>query len=699
MEKLLEMWNAFSKQKKVIAVTAAILALVFVVGGGVLLAGHLRDRNADAGTESSIDTEVTEVFGTEEVFMTEMTEVTEETEMEVIQTISVTLSASSIEKDLKIKILDENDVRIKGQPFVITVTPEGASEGKEYNDHDMDGIIYMKSMTPGNYTVQLHDIEGYIPVVNPITATVKEQIVYEKVEIKNEIKKESEINVSQEEAPQQSEPTVDEIKDTIPYLQSSAKTDEVAKDKVDMSVFADASVSEEKSIAVLTKKEIASDATETVLATAEISVPKKATIYTAGKDSSKTVTLQLNFKDDADIIKDIQWQVDGATTESSDVVDCVVAEDKMSAELKMKSAGTVNVSVVVTYEESVIMPAASESSAVESEDDKEGDSANTPKEAQTRSSANTNTLEQQPQVQTNTGKVTCEVTVGAHTDDATQLKDVDGNVLFIDKDATQSATPKNYETVEKFYTNPKYIGWQKFDGKVYYYKEDHTYATGKQIIGGVEYEFDESGYLITKDRTIGIDVSKWQGKIDWEKVANAEIGIDFAIIRCGYRGISSGSLIEDKYFKQNIEGATKNGIKVGVYFYSQAITKAEAIEEASMALELVKGYNLQLPIYIDTEGSGGRGDEISKAERTEILKTFCEVIKNAGYKPGVYSGAYWFKNHVNASEVEQYHIWVAQYNKELSYKGRYDIWQYTSSGKVPGINGNVDMDIAYRPYY
>jgi len=107
-----------------------------------------------------------------------------------------------------------------------------------------------------------------------------------------------------------------------------------------------------------------------------------------------------------------------------------------------------------------------------------------------------------------------------------------------------------------------------------------------------------------------------------------------------------------------------------------------------------------LPIYIDTEGlEGGRANDLSKEERTEILKTFCEVIKNAGYKPGVYSGAYWFKNHVIASEVEQYHIWVAQYNEELTYKGRYDIWQYTSDGSISGIKGRVDMNIAYRVYY
>lgn len=674
MEKFLEMWNAFSKEKKAIAVAAAILALVLVVGGGVLIAGHFRDNNKNRGTEDSMSTEAIEVFGTEEIFMTE------ETEMEVIQTVAVTLSASSIEKDLKIKILDENDVRVKGQNFVITVTPEGASEGKEYNDHDMDGIIYMKSMMPGKYIVQLHDIEGYVPVENPITATVKEQIAYEKIDMSNEIKKESEIS-EVEKAPNNGESTKNEIKDTLPYLKSSVVTDIVTKDRVDLSVFADASISANKSSASLSKKEIATDATETVLETAEISIPESVTLYTTGKDSSKSVTLQLDKVDEGRIITDIEWLVDGVAPGSSSVVDCVVAADEMSAVLNMKSIGTSKVSVVVTYVEKVSMPV-------------------TPESSEAGYLATIKTFEQQAQNQTNKSTITCKVDVNNQTDATTQLRDINGNLLYLDDKATVIATPNNYASAEKFYTNPKYTGWQKFGEKNYYYKEDNTYATGKQIIGSVEYEFDETGYLITKERSIGIDVSKWQGEIDWEKVANDPANIDFAIIRCGNRYGKSGDIAEDPYFKKNIEGAIKNGIKVGVYFFSQAITKAEAVEEASAALELVKGYNLQLPIYIDTEGlDGGRANNLSKEERTEILKTFCEVIKNAGYKPGVYSGAYWYRTHVIASEIEQYHIWVAQYNEVLSYKGRYDIWQYTSGGSVSGIKGRVDMNIAYRVYY
>ena len=666
MEKLIALWNQISKTKKIVLVISAVLTLSIVISSVVLISNSGKETNAPS-TEFETEELETEEFETEETETEEVFQ-TEETESEVIETISVFLTASSIEKDLKIKILDENDVRIKGQPFVITVTPDGATEGKEYNDQDMDGIIIVKPLEPGKYTVQLHDLEGYVIAENPITATVKDQIVYEKVEISDEIKDESEVDTSKEESKNNADSTENEIKDTIPYLESDVITDEVAKDKVDMSAFAAANVSDEKKV-------VSFEA-------GEVSLPKTATLYTSGNDIAKTVLLQLDLKDNQGVVKDILWQVDGGEVVSSGVVACVVAEDKKSVALTMKAEGKATVSVVVTYE----VP--EESEETEDTENTEGDSVGL-----------SGTLEEEPGAKVETVTVECAVSVENQPDKQTQLKDKDGSKLYLDTDATKIATPADYVNAEKFYANPRYVGWQKFDGKVYYYKADYTYATGKQIIGGVEYEFDETGYLITKERSIGIDVSKWQGEIDWEKVANSGVGIDFAIIRCGYRGISSGDLIEDPYFKKNIEGAIKNGIKVGVYFYSQAITKAEAIEEASMALELVKGYNLQLPIYIDTEGSGGRGDTISKEERTEILKTFCEVIKKAGYKAGVYSGRYWFNNHVIASEIEQYHIWVAQYNDVCEYEGRYDIWQYTSSGSVPGINGKVDMNIAYRVYY
>lgn len=202
-------------------------------------------------------------------------------------------------------------------------------------------------------------------------------------------------------------------------------------------------------------------------------------------------------------------------------------------------------------------------------------------------------------------------------------------------------------------------------------------------------------HLKRENTGFGIDVSKWNKEIDWEKVKAA--GVDFAIIRCGYRGSSTGVLVEDPYFKKNVEGAIKAGIKVGIYFFTQATNGVEAVEEASMVLTLCKGYELAFPIFIDTEGAGGNGraDELSKEARTEVCKAFCETIENSGFNAGVYASKSWFNNNVDVSRLESHYIWLAQYRGTPTYDRSYDMWQYTSSGTVDGIEGRVDLNISY----
>lgn len=192
--------------------------------------------------------------------------------------------------------------------------------------------------------------------------------------------------------------------------------------------------------------------------------------------------------------------------------------------------------------------------------------------------------------------------------------------------------------------------------------------------------------------TKGIDVSKHNGNIDWGAVKAS--GIDFAIIRCGYRGSSSGALIVDPMYSANINGAKSAGLNVGVYFFSQAVNEAEAVEEASMVLELISPYSLQYPVYIDVEKSNGRGDDISVEERTAATRAFLTTIQNAGYSCGVYSNKLWFENRINTGSLLDYRIWLAQYVDIPTYTAtRYDMWQYTSKGQVPGIGGNVDMNV------
>lgn len=201
-----------------------------------------------------------------------------------------------------------------------------------------------------------------------------------------------------------------------------------------------------------------------------------------------------------------------------------------------------------------------------------------------------------------------------------------------------------------------------------------------------------------------IDVSKYQGDIDWTQVKRS--GIDYAFIRVGFRGYGqSGSLNTDNKFKENIQNATKAGMKVGVYFFSQAITEDEAKEEAEYVLSRIKDYEISLPVVIDFEyassGSGLTGRlyhaNLSKGRATRICQRFCEIVENKGYTGMVYANRNMLENGVNASEIaEDYKIWLANYGTSTSYAGKYEFWQYTQSGTVNGISGNVDKSFWYE---
>ena len=201
----------------------------------------------------------------------------------------------------------------------------------------------------------------------------------------------------------------------------------------------------------------------------------------------------------------------------------------------------------------------------------------------------------------------------------------------------------------------------------------------------------------TTDATsrFGIDVSKWNGDIDWDKV-KAD-GVEFVMIRCGYRGTTMGSLIEDPNFLMNIRGAKAAGLDVGVYFFTQAINEVEAVEEASMVIALCDGYELDYPVMIDSEGAGGNGraDSLDVETRTKVCKAFCETIENAGYEAGVYASRSWYNANLEVNKLEKYRIWLAEYRSTPLCSGYYDMWQYTSKGKVDGIEGNVDLNISY----
>lgn len=197
---------------------------------------------------------------------------------------------------------------------------------------------------------------------------------------------------------------------------------------------------------------------------------------------------------------------------------------------------------------------------------------------------------------------------------------------------------------------------------------------------------------------MGIDVSKWQGEIDWDRVRDA--GVEYAIIRCGYRGSVTGALVEDPRFQQNVKGALAAGVKVGIYFFTQAVNEVEAVEEASMVVSLIRDYDITYPVFIDTEGAGGQGraDGLDAETRTLVCDAFCRTVENAGYEGGVYASRNWYNNRVDAASLEKYVIWLAEYRSAPIYQGYYQMWQYTSQGSIDGIAGNVDLDVSYLGY-
>ncbi len=198
----------------------------------------------------------------------------------------------------------------------------------------------------------------------------------------------------------------------------------------------------------------------------------------------------------------------------------------------------------------------------------------------------------------------------------------------------------------------------------------------------------------------GIDVSKHQGDIDWAKVA--QDGVEFAFIRVAYRGYGTGKLEEDSYFDRNMQGAQAAGIKTGVYFYSQAITEEEVLEEANLVLEKIAPYQLECPVVFDVElvsGANGRMNNITPEERTNLTLLFCQTIEAAGYRPMIYHNTEMGALKIDVAALENYDKWFASYSETLYYPYDYKVWQYTPHGKVAGISKEVDLNICIDPIW
>lgn len=227
--------------------------------------------------------------------------------------------------------------------------------------------------------------------------------------------------------------------------------------------------------------------------------------------------------------------------------------------------------------------------------------------------------------------------------------------------------------------------------------EKHTYnASDFQINDKGEITYSEGGIVRSHK---AIDVSKYQGTIDWQAVAGD--GVEYAIIRLGIRGYQSGALVLDDTYAYNMMNAQNAGIKTGAYFFTQAVTEAEAIEEADFVIENLEGYDVECPIVFDVEmitDGNGRANSLSMEERTAICIAFCERIKEAGYTPMIYGNIKCFVNMIDLTKLEDYEKWFAFYDSYLYCPYKISMWQYTESGHVDGIQGNVDINISFQEW-
>lgn len=205
----------------------------------------------------------------------------------------------------------------------------------------------------------------------------------------------------------------------------------------------------------------------------------------------------------------------------------------------------------------------------------------------------------------------------------------------------------------------------------------------------------EDGYmtLASGKSSLGVDVSVWQGDIDWQQVKSA--GIEFAIIRVGYRGSKEGTLEIDTQAQKNYQGAKAAGLKIGAYFFSQAITPQEAVEEADFLMEQIRDWEIDMPLVFDWEfvGLDDRTAAMTAKPLTDCAVAFCERVLQKGYKPMVYFSQNHSRDGLILPELKDYGFWLAMYKDVMDYPYEIDMWQYTEEGTVPGIKGHVDLNL------
>ncbi len=744
----------------------------------------------------------------------------EEKELYAEGSISVEMRLSSVQKDLKIKFVNkETGKLISSVPFAVTVVGE---DKKSYvlKDEDMDGIIYQANAVPGNCQVammEVEDVKEYSISTQSVAVTVKDTIEYKKVDVADEIKKESEVNAAAEDT--RRNPSGESgLKDTVGFVESTKEvtekpagadtekkpdgkgqgTDAAGAEKGNGAAGAEKDKGEENtasldgnagaagSVQTISYEEISKDKiTDPAAAFVEEgganqagdgADPAQPAVF-LNRTEAKVLTnhtIQLSADVKGLEEKSVTWvsdnnavatvALDGTVTGVSEgtaviMVICngdnnltalctVKVQTEPSADYNTKLSDNDGNALYVMeaegkYREAVyadyytvdkfyfITQTGQDNQGQEGQPSEGQDNQgqeNQPPEGQPSEGQDNQSQEgqpsegqenqgqegqdnqgqenQPPEGQDNQGQ---EGQPSEGQDNQGQEgqpsegqdnQGQEGQPSEGQDNQGQENQPSEGQPSEGQEPPPeevRYTGWQTLDGKTYYFDANGNKVTGEQVIQGAKYTFDQDGVLSTASGHMGIDVSRWNGNIDWNAVKNS--GVSYVIIRCGYRGSTTGALIEDSMFRSNIQGASSAGLKVGIYFVTQAVNEVEAVEEASMVLGMIGGYHISYPVFLDVEPSGGRGDSISRDMRTAVCRAFCQTIQNSGYTAGIYASNNWLNEKMDAPGLANFKIWMAHYAAEPSYKTtRYDLWQYSAKGKVSGISGDTDLNISYLGY-
>ncbi len=636
----------------------------------------------------------------------------EEKEQEKAGDTEVVMNLTSIQKDLKIKFINKKTGKlIPNIEFEVEVkTPSGNTV--TYKDDDKDGIIYKTDIEPGKYKVKIISPASdstYQISTEETAITVRDKIEYKKVDVSDEVKTEAQVNVAVEDTKVNETVVESTNTDTVEWVESTktlidgTEETEEGYEKIDRSSIADPAQQASAGFRLLT----GIDAREPDAPTEEEdeqNPPKEEETPEPEKPTAEPTQAPEPEPDPtaAPTEKPVEAPPTAAPTEKPTAAPTAVPTQKPTpapekptekpapAPTEKPTAKPTPAPTGIPTQKPTPVPTAAPTATAKATASPTVSPSAKPSGSPAPSATPTATPKNLKEDTTSVLKTT--------SGEVLYVKDGDGHFREAKyADYYNSSIKEFYRKVSTTKGEYRYTGWQEIDGATYFFDKNGNKVTGEQVIQGAKYTFNSDGSLNTGSGHLGIDVSKWNGNIDWNAVKNS--GVSYVIIRCGYRGSTTGALIEDPMFRSNIKGASAAGLKVGVYFFTQAVNEVEAVEEASMVLGLIKGYNISYPVFLDVEPSNGRGDKIDAGTRTAVCRAFCQTIQNSGYKSGIYANKTWLNSYVDAPSLASYKIWLAQYAAAPSYsKTKYDMWQYSSKGKVAGISGSVDMNISYMGY-